>query len=190
MFTRQTRAPQTPQEVWDLYEIDIRPALAAVPRTWRDWCRVPRTSDARWLVSEAFIGHWGGTPGPVLLWLVLGALLAHDGKDARSFAGSLCERVPGLFHGYCRVRRALEPLQVVRYLLCLLHPTSHHRAWGRAMLGLVVIDWRFRLETLRLDMRRLRLPLAGEDRPPPTAPFVLLLAACWPVLWWLLTAGQ
>lgn len=180
--------PTTPAEIWEAYEIDVLACRAALPRTWRDWCHLPLTEDQRVNVTDAFIGRRSGAPLALRLWVIIGALLAHDWRDARLEAGALCEKVPGLFHVYIRIARPVRCLaRHTRFAWWFLADPL----WRRTEL----LYWHCCLLRFWLECRRLGQPHADlrlDYQAPatlPVAPLALLLAALWPVLW-LLMGGR
>jgi hypothetical protein len=172
--------PTTPAEIWDAYEVDILAAKATLPRSWRAWLHLPTANAARTAVCESALDNLTGVPVPLQAWCVLGALVAGDWRDARSWAGCICERSSGLFHLYLHVSRALAPLapvgEVLRDLAYCCSPEPLERWLGRESL------------TLRSRIALLYFRLVVRYCEHPAAPFVLALAVVWPLLWWLLTA--
>jgi hypothetical protein len=125
-FPLRRKAPRrlhTAQEVLDLYGVDLLAMRALLPRTWRDWLRVPLRHEVRWQMHDAFLDLAAGTPTHFLLWFTLGALLTWDWGDVRAFGGMVCERVPGLFYIYNHLERRLafvwHPVRVPRFVLAL-----------------------------------------------------------------------
>jgi hypothetical protein len=188
--------PTTPAEIWEAYEVDILAAKATLPRTWRDWLHLPTTEARRTVVGESAFDNRNGTPLRLQAWCVLGALAGGDWRDARSWAGTICERCVPLFHLYLHVSRALAPLgelgEFVRDCAwaCSLDPDF--RAIGRVLVAteaqLVALRSRRALRAFHREYARHMLlwrwqTFCAADRSVQAVALAallwLVLAVCW-----------